>query len=134
MNHGICPVASPFNDGIFYDHKDQLFKMWYHAGWFDGIGYAISADGLHWERVMLDVEPGTNRVLKARMGYQRDGVGVWLDHETRDLNHRFKMFTYFRAPGGDGGEVYTSPDGIHWSDPVRTGPSGDNTTFFYNPF
>ena len=37
--------------------------LWYHAGWFDGIGYAISQDGLHWERPMLDVEPGTNRVL-----------------------------------------------------------------------
>src|SRR5437879_894495 len=60
------------------------------------------------------------------------------------------MFTYFRkrqrgfvygqfyrseAPNDwAGGEVYTSPDGIHWSTPVRTGPCGDNTTFFYNPF
>src|SRR2546429_582931 len=68
MNNGICPVACPFHDGVFYDPKDQLFRMWYHAGWFDGIGYAISQDGLHWERPMLDVEPGTNRVLAAREG------------------------------------------------------------------
>ena len=27
-----------------------------------------------------------------------------------------------------------SPDGVHWSEPVPTGPCGDNTNFFYNPF
>lgn len=134
MNNGICPVACPFHDGVFYDPKDQLFRMWYHAGWFDGIGYAISQDGLHWERPMLDVEPGTNRVLAAREGHKRDGVGVWLDHDAADPRQRWKMFAYFRTPEWEGGEVYTSPDGIHWSEPTRTGPCGDNTTFFYNPF
>src|SRR5205085_6760538 len=33
-----------------------------------------------------------------------------------------------------GGEARTSPEGIHWSAPVTTGPCGDNTTLFYNPF
>ncbi len=134
MNNGICPVACPFNDGVFYDPKDQLFKMWYHAGWFDGIGYAISKDGLQWERPTLDVEPGTNKVLPAREGHKRDGVGVWLDHDAMDPKQRCKMFAYFRTPNWEGGEVYTSPDGIHWGEPTRTGPCGDNTTFFYNPF
>ena len=41
MNNGICPVACPFHDGVFYDPKDQLFRMWYHAGWFDGIGSGV---------------------------------------------------------------------------------------------
>ncbi|TDF98805.1 glycosyl hydrolase family 32 [Paenibacillus piri] len=134
MNSGVCPVACPFNDGVFYDPKDQLFKMWYHAGWFDGIAYAESKDGIRWERKLLDIEPGTNRVLATRPGFRRDGVGVWLDHDAQDPNERFKMFAYFRTPDGEFGEVYTSPDGIHWGEPVRTGPCGDNTTFFYNPF
>jgi hypothetical protein len=141
MNNGICPVACPFEDGVFYDPKDRLFKMWYHAGWFDGIGYAISEDGLRWRRPTLDVEPGSNRVLAVREGYQRDGATIWLDHEAIDPNQRYKMFAYFRkrarpdAPvDWEGGEVYTSPDGIHWHGPVKTGPCGDNTGFFYNPF
>src|ERR1700686_1393286 len=50
MNNGYCPVACPFSDGVFYAPKDRLFKMWYHAGWFDGVGYAISEDGIHWKR------------------------------------------------------------------------------------
>ena len=27
-----------------------------------------------------------------------------------------------------------SPDGIHWGKPVKTGPCGDRSTMFYNPF
>src|SRR6184192_1944751 len=88
MNHGICPVACPFDDGVFYDPRDQLFKMWYQAGWFDGSAYAISENGLDWKRPKLDIEPGTNRVLPRRDRYQRDGTGVWLDHQSEDPNQR----------------------------------------------
>ena len=47
-NEGCCPVAATFTDGVFYDSKDGLYKMWYQAGWFDGTAYAeesISATG-----------------------------------------------------------------------------------------
>ncbi|MXZ36455.1 MAG: glycosyl hydrolase family 32 [Acidobacteria bacterium] len=135
LNGGLQPVACPFNDGVFYDPEDRLFKMWYHAGWFDGIAYATSRDGIHWTRPRLDVEPGTNRVLVRGKGYERDGVGIWLDQETSDRQQRFKMFAFFRGPDSfRRGEVYTSADGIHWDGPTPTGPCGDNTTFFYNPF
>lgn len=150
MNNGYCPVASPFCDGVFHDPKDRLFKMWYHAGWFDGVGYAVSEDGIHWLRPDLDVEPGTNRVLPRRDPFQRDGATIWLDHEAQDTRQRFKMFVYFRERGkgyrysefqslhaptvSEGGSVFTSADGIHWSNPVPTGPCGDNTSFFYDPF
>ena len=35
MNGGHCPMAVPFNDGVWYDDKDELYKLWYQAGWFD---------------------------------------------------------------------------------------------------
>ncbi len=149
MNNGYCPVACPFQDGVFYDPKDRLYKIWYHAGWFDGTAYAYSEDGLRWIRPNLDIEPGTNRVLPRRDPYQRDGAGVWLDGETSNPRERFKMFVYFRKRPANqfhygefytgptesqGGSVYTSPDGIHWTQRRPTGPCGDNTNFFYNPF
>ena len=150
MNFGLCPVACPFKDGCFYDPADGLFKLWYHAGWFDGVALATSRDGIHWERPELDVEPGTNRVLPLRPQLQRDGVGVWLDLETDRAAERFKMFAYHRQRGAAfrygelggpntptdraGGHVYSSPDGIHWTERAATGPGGDNTTIFYNPF
>jgi hypothetical protein len=149
MNNGYCPVACPFQDGVFYDAKDHLYKIWYHAGWFDGTAYAYSEDGLRWIRPDLDIERGTNRVLPRRDPYERDGAGVWLDQETSNPAERFKLFIYYRKhdpqefqyaslhPGKTitaGGSVHTSPDGIHWTERAPTGPCGDNTNFYYNPF
>lgn len=134
LNSGICPVAAPFSDGVWYDSKDKLFKMWYHAGWFDGTAYATSKDGIGWERPELDIEPHSNRILSERNGYKRDGSTVWLDYHATDPASRFKMFIYFRYPGGEHGEQYKSPDGIHWNSGGITGTLGDNSGFFYNPF
>jgi hypothetical protein len=134
MNRGRRPCATVFQDAVWFDPQDRQFKMWYHAGWFDGTGYAVSRDGLHWERPQLDVVPGTNRILPAAGHGARDGCAVWLDHDTRDPAQRFKMFLYERPEDRFGGQIFTSPDGIHWSGPTRTPTVGDNTSILYNPF
>ncbi len=140
MNQGYCPMAAPFSDGVFYDPADKLFKMWYMAGWFDGTALATSTDGIHWERPVLDVVPGTNLVLAPRDNLRRDGSSVWLDHEAKDPAERFKMYQYARtgAIGQPldpvGGFLHTSPYGIHWTWGGKITPSSDNNTFFYNPF
>ena len=134
LNGGECPVASPFNDGVWYDPEDKTFKMWYEAGWMDSTGYAVSSNGLEWERPELDIVNGTNNILHPRPGFMRDGAFIWLDHNASGPDPRFKMFQYFRSPEWKGGEVYASPDGIHWGEPSQTGVLGDNSTFFYNPF
>jgi len=120
------PCAMVFSDGVWYDPKDKLFKMWYMGGYVAGTCYATSTDGIRWTKPELDAFPGTNLVQKGR----RDSGTVWLDHETDDPQARFKM-AYYTSGGLD---LCTSPDGIHWSEPVRSGPTGDRTTIFYNPF
>jgi hypothetical protein len=120
------PCAMVFSDGVWYDPQDGLFKMWYMAGYVAGTAYATSKDGIHWEKPQLDVFPGTNLV---QQGW-RDSSTVWLDHAAADPRARFKMALYT----GDRLSLTTSPDGIHWSQPVRSGPTGDRTTFLYNPF
>jgi hypothetical protein len=152
LHWGMCPAAVTFEDGVFYDPKDRLFKMWYMAGWYNASCYAVSEDGFHWKRPALDIEAGTNRILAKRGRFQRDGAAVWLDHEAGDPDERFKMFSYFRNkknigyvygelyPVGspndwEGGEIFTSPDGIHWKFRGKTGvPCGDNSGMFYDPF
>lgn len=134
MNGGRLPCATVFNDGVWFDPEDWLFKMWYHAGWFDGTAYAVSKDGLRWDRPHLDVVPGTNRVLPKVNHGARDGCAVWLDPFATERQQRFKMFLFERPGDKFGGRVFTSRDGIHWSEPTRTGSVGDNTTIFYNPF
>jgi len=140
MNQGYCPNAAPFSDEVFFDSKDGLFKMWYQAGWFDGVALATSRDGLRWERPELAVVPGTNRVLAPRDDLRRDGVSVWLDHDAEDPAERYKMYLFARQ--GKVGEplrggtsfLLTSPDGIDWEWRGEIGPTSDNNTFFYNPF
>lgn len=135
LNAGRCPCACPFNDGVWYDPQDRLYKLWYHAGWMDGVALAVSRDGLAWERPAFDVVPGTNLVMRPS-GARRDGCVVWIDSDTTDPAQRFKMFLYVRqAVGkGEGGAFYISPDGIHWQAIGDTPPCGDNTSFYYDPF
>ena len=140
MNQGYCPNAVPFSDGCFYDPTDKLFKMWYMAGWFDGVALATSKDGIRWHRPDLGVVKGTNRVVPPKDDLRRDGVSIWLDHHARLQAERFKMFHYARqgkigeALRGGKGYLLTSPDGVHWDWRGQTGSTADNTTLFYNPF
>lgn len=123
-----APTAMVFSDGVWYDPADQLFKMWYMGGYVKSTCYATSQDGIHWDKPLLDVVPGTNVV---HTGY-RDSGTVWLDLGEPDPARRFKM-----ALREDGGvlTLYFSGDGIHWGEPVgRTGPLRDRSTFFFNPF
>jgi hypothetical protein len=121
-----------FSDGVWFDPADRLFKMWYLGGYCVSTCYAASRDGIHWDKPALDVEPGTNVVLR----HHRDSNTVWLDPAERDPKRRWKMFTMENRPGKGWSLVLrVSPDGIHWSDPIASSPSiGDRTTVFYNPF
>src|SRR5262245_27081611 len=120
-----------FSDGVWYDPKDRLFKMWYMGGLTRATCYATSPDGIRWDKPALDVKPGTN-IVQAE---PRDSATVWLDHEEKDAKRRFKMARSWRLNEGWGLHLYVSADGIHWGDPVTTsGPCGDRTTIFYNPF
>lgn len=157
LNDGFCTCACPFNGGVFYDQQQKMFKMWYHAGWFDGTAYAESEDGIHWKRrTEVDSQAVSDRVLPRIPGYLRDGDAVWLDNAATDPDERFKMLVFYRCydsdfryyhlkpkhahddpnsvPPKEITVLYTSPDGVHWKERGETTHSGDNTTFFYNPF
>ena len=87
---GGYPTAMVFSDGVWYDPKDHLFKMWYMGGYCRSTCYAFSEDGINWVKPKLDVIPGTNIVHTAR----RDSSTVWLDLEEEDSKRRYKLFVY----------------------------------------
>lgn len=142
-----APYASPFSDGIWYDEKENVFKMWYLAG--AGMMhkqnnqtfytcYAESKDGKKWNKVKLDVVPGTNIVDTCR----RDAATVWLDRNETNPERRWKMFIVQIMPRDSRGQSYSwqivlkySADGRKWSKGVaQSGEVNDRTTAFYNPF
>ena len=124
-------AAVPKSGGVWWDPAEQIFKMWYEAGWIHTICYATSKDGLTWERPALDVNPDTNQVLPADL--TPDSWTVVPDWSAKDPQQKYKMF--LRPPGGQmPGISMTSPDGIHWTNRTETGETGDRSTMFYNPF
>ena len=124
-------AAVPKSGGVWWDPAEKVFKMWYEAGWIGTICYATSQDGLKWVRPSLDVKPGTNQVLPPDL--TPDSWTVVPDWDAKDPMQRYKLF--MRPPGGQmPGISMTSPDGIHWTNRVVTGETGDRSTMFYNPF
>jgi hypothetical protein len=122
------PSAMPFSDGVFFDARARIFKLWYMAGYQQHTALALSTDGVSWERPTFDVMRGTNVVFNAR----RDSSTVWIDHDAADPMQRYKMAVFLIA--GRALRLFTSPDGVRWRAGNAPGPSGDRSTFFYNPF
>ena len=137
-------VALPKPDGVYYDPTDKLFKMWYMAGWFHETGYATSCDGIHWEKPILDVLPGTNSVRprhhESLKDIRRSGVSIYLDLNAEEPGQRYKMlqFMFYSEEGKKGNsciqELFTSTDGIHWGEPIPTETLGENANLYFNPF
>ena len=120
------PAAMVFSDGVFFDPRDRVFKMWYMAGYGASTCLATSKDGIAWQRPSFDVVPGTNVVSQA----VRDSSTIWLDLETRDPQQRFKMSIWYDHAI----VLYVSPDGVHWREIGQTGRADDRSTFFRNPY
>jgi hypothetical protein len=124
--------AYAFSGGAWFDPSDELFKLWYKTR-RDILCLATSRDGIEWEKPELDaVQPKTNIVLRCSDSF--DSVTVWLDY-TDVSERRYKYFATERGEKGWELVVRTSPDGVHWSDPLASQRIyGDRTTCFYNPF
>jgi hypothetical protein len=119
-------AAMVFSDGVFFDPRDRLFKMWYMAGYGAFTCLATSQDGIAWQRPSFDVVAGSNIVREGN----RDSSTVWLDLETRDPRQRYKMAIWYDHAI----RLSVSADGVHWNSIGETGRAGDRSTFFRNPF
>ncbi len=115
-------------NSVLFDEKDQLYKMWYGllSARPDGIlgamiAYAMSTDGVTWEKPLLGLDDGrfgekTNIVMGAGASgeeYINDcHCMVFLDPKAEEAE-RYKMLT---RPGEAYPElcIYASRDGLHW--------------------
>lgn len=126
------PGASAKDGGVWWEPREQIFKMWYEAGWLNKMAYATSKDGVNWMRP--DLNNGSNELLTLSR-FPANSCAVVLDYDASD-NERYKMF--LRSPNADAtdnaGYCMISSNGKQWSWFTKTGPCGDRSTMFYNPF
>jgi len=120
------PSAMVFSDGVFFDPKDRLFKMWYMGGYGMVTCLATSTDGIAWTRPVFDIVPGTN-IVSTQL---RDSSTVWLDQFETDPSRRYKMSLF----NDDALWLSVSSDGVHWTAAGKTPFTYDRSTFFHNPF
>ncbi len=118
-----------FNGTVLWDDRDRQYKMWYRT-WNHLMGYAVSGDGLHWQKPNLGYvefagDYDTNLVFDK---YQCPSIV--LDAQDQNPEKRFKMLyggrgplfkkaTYQRGEAnygkhGVGLMVAYSPDGVRW--------------------
>jgi hypothetical protein len=115
---------------VLYDVDIGEFRMWYNC-FFTKLLYAVSKDGVHWERPALclsDFEGSKkNNILPIKL----HSPSIVLD-ET-DSNKRYKILGY--SPEMQGYVVAYSGDGLKWElypkNPILSG--GDTCTLARNP-
>ena len=132
---GPVPMAAAFSDGVWWDPRDRLFKLWYMAGYRRATALAVSEDGVKWQKRDWGVVPGTSIVHPG----DRDSASVWLDLDDPDPQRRYKLFRAHREEVNGRGEwsfeIHLSSDGVHWG-PVAGRSNGiyPRSTVFWNPF
>jgi len=136
---------------VLYDPEEKQFRMWYLTGPsapgmvrvrgrkalgnITLLGYAISADGIHWEKPILgqvDFEGSKENNLIELGRTNCEGIAVLYDARDPNPNRRYKGF-YWEHGGenvfvrhddgrllwgqgeGDGMWMSFSPDGVHWT-------------------
>ncbi len=144
LNAGNSAVTYLGHGGVFFDPKDQLFKMFYQAGWRGGLALATSTDLINWKRPHWGMGPD-NLVMSPGPLMAGGDNSFWLDLNATDTMQRFKAIierlvdgawaqNYKTKNQSPTHTLHTSPDGRIWSQGITTGKAADYTSFFYNPF
>ncbi|QIF01437.1 sialidase family protein [Roseimicrobium sp. ORNL1] len=113
--------------GVFWEPQENLFKMFYTAGWRGGLAVATSPDLINWTRPDLKLAGGNLLLPPGRKAVGGDN-SVWLDINAKNPKERIKYLTD-RGP-----HTLQTSDGVKWSDPVPMEKSADYCSIFYNPF
>ncbi len=146
FNHGRAAVYLG-HGGVFFDFEDQVFKMFYTAGWRGGLAMATSADMIQWRRPDLHISGG-NLLLPPGTKYSGLDLktsgsdnSLWLDPFAKNPGERIRFMTCWMhvpinmRPEAFHHTLHTSADGKEWGEGIPFAPAiEDYCSFFYNPF
>ena len=156
------PYISNLYGLIIYDEQDKIYKCWYSifiessmesntprekrafVNWREsrgrkaGLCYAVSKDGIHWEKPDLGIidfhgSKKNNIVLRAT-----HGVGVYKDLHETDPQKRYKAIKPLPSGNPKGynrTKVWFSPDGLNWKEEELPGLDHGDTynCVFWDP-
>ena len=111
-------LARICGNSVYYDEEDKIFKMWYDTA--AGIGYAVSQDGIEWEKPDLGLFE-YNGTRDHNLVYQGRNFSVIKDKREQDPAKRYKSLYWGSLNRkdlpfeGKGHQAAFSPDGIHWN-------------------
>lgn len=129
---------------VVFDREEKLYKCWYYShltGWESEVTpgrlapknetaggntatlYAVSKDGIKWEKPGLDVYRYKGKPTNI-VQFRDHGTGVFKDPRDPDPNRRYKLFCSNNA-----GNLYVafSPDGIRWTKRLLVGKGRGDT-------
>ncbi|MFP3903509.1 MAG: hypothetical protein ACLFWB_04615 [Armatimonadota bacterium] len=128
--------------GALYDEDEGVFKIWYWSYNDDDetMLYAVSDDGITWEKPELDVyrfeDMRTNVVMASEPGGRNmETYGAMQCPWDPDPGGLYKTCFWEARPDGRRGVwTATSPDGIHWtkSEAPICDEAGDTVGFYYD--
>lgn len=124
---------------VLFDPQDKLFKMWYSGGTDtpdavrrrDGaprhVGYALSADGVNWERPNLGLVEYEGSLENNLLLLNAQAPSVFIQADEPDPSRRYVMVTE-EGLSTSHNKVLYSPDGLHWTrvegEPMASRPKG----------
>ena len=122
---------------VIFDENEQLYKCWYspfiisnrcypkmpleerrrtpYRGLKNmemGICYAVSSDGLNWEKPDLNLVEYDGDTVNNLVWRGPHGAGIFFDKDEPDPQRRYKCIF-------QGLHTSHSPDGLNWSEPVK---------------
>ena len=141
--HASNPVlakSSPFEgkhlslwSPVLWDPEEKLYKLWYvsHGGAADADTegepdyhfQAVSRDGIHWDKPVLNITGAHNRIsVPTVSSYGTHLQYLWKDADAPDPQQRYKAFGLTGYLG-----FFTSPDGLSWAYRGLTAYGTDDT-------
>ncbi len=121
--------------GVFYDPLDDLYKMFYTAGWRGALAIATSKDIYSWKKPSINKKE-SNIILEAGISKAGEDNSIWLDLNAANDSERIKYLTDRRTKDKvKGRHSLIVSDGTTWSPSIQVNSNqGDYSSFFYNPF